>query len=347
VTKKKNHGPIVLDFENHAFLPDLYGEHDSHLTLIEDRLEVSLSSRGNRVSIAGELHNARLAQDVLKLLYARLRDGMSVDTGEVEGAIRLVKANPREGDDMARGRNGYSIHTKRRKITPRSMQQAEYIEQIRENQLVFASGPAGTGKTYLAVAMAVNMLLDGTVDRLILSRPAVEAGESIGFLPGDMREKIDPYLRPLYDALHDMLPDEQVEKQLLNGTIEVAPLGFMRGRTLSNAFIILDEAQNTTAMQMKMFLTRLGENSRMVVAGDPSQVDLPSGERSGLYDAIDILAKLDGISLVEFGEADVVRHPLVTKMVHAYNARDDRIRKARKKRKDKQADSSDAGSSDD
>ncbi|MDX1581394.1 MAG: PhoH family protein, partial [Alphaproteobacteria bacterium] len=200
--------------------------------------------------------------------------------------------------------------------------QADYIDAIERNELVFATGPAGTGKTYLAVAVAVAHFLQGKVDRLILSRPAVEAGESIGFLPGDMREKIDPYLRPLYDALHDMLPGEQVVKYLANGDIEVAPLGFMRGRTLSNAFIILDEAQNTTPMQMKMFLTRLGENSRMVVAGDPSQVDLPLGSRSGLRDALDVLGPIKGIGTVQFTDVDVVRHHLVTKVVQAYNRRD-------------------------
>ena len=330
-TKKKSTS-FLLDFEDNALLPELFGGHDSHLALIEEQLEVTLSSRGNRVSISGDVEAGQLANDVLRMLYARLKDGLSVTLGDVDGAIRLARSNT-SGGDMARRKNGYAIHTKRRTITPRSMQQAQYIEEIRKNQLVFAVGPAGTGKTYLAVATAVSMLLDGSVDRLILSRPAVEAGESIGFLPGDMREKIDPYLRPLYDALHDMLPDDQVEKQLVNGTIEVAPLGFMRGRTLSNAFIILDEAQNTTPMQMKMFLTRLGENSRMIVAGDPSQVDLPSGARSGLHDAIDILGTIDDISLVRFGESDVVRHPLVAKMVQAYNARDERKEALLKKRR--------------
>ena len=330
-TTKKN-SPILLDFEDNALLPELFGEHDRHLALIEEGLEVTLSSRGNRVSVEGTVEAGHLANSVLRMLYTRLKDGLPVGLGDVDGAIRLAQSNARGGSEMASGKNGYAIHTKRRTITPRSLHQSQYIEQIRDNQLVFSVGPAGTGKTYLAVAMAVAMLLDCSVERLILSRPAVEAGESIGFLPGDMREKVDPYLRPLYDALHDMLPDDQVEKLLLNGTIEVAPLGFMRGRTLSNAFIILDEAQNTTPMQMKMFLTRLGENSRMIIAGDPSQVDLPDGARSGLYDAIDILGNVDGIALVRFGESDVVRHPLVSKMVQAYNARDDRREEARKAR---------------
>ena len=331
MTKSQSSATILLDFDDNAVLPELFGEHDAHLALIEERLGVAVSSRGNRVSIAGEAQDGQLAEAVLQMLYARLRDGLPVGPGDVDGAIRLSRANARSSEDIARGKNGYAIHTKRRTITPRSMQQAEYIERIRDHELVFAIGPAGTGKTYLAVAMAVSMLLEGTVDRLILSRPAVEAGESIGFLPGDMREKIDPYLRPLYDALHDMLPDSQVEKQLVNGTIEVAPLGFMRGRTLSNAFIILDEAQNTTPMQMKMFLTRLGENSRMIVAGDPTQVDLPPGARSGLYDAVDILGNIDDIAMVRFGDSDVIRHPLVSKMVRAYTARDERIKAARKK----------------
>ncbi len=337
MSKDKNNASIVLDFDDNAVLPELFGEHDSHLALIEERLDVSLSSRGNRVSVSGAVEDGQLANNVLQMLYARLCDGLPVGTGDVEGAIRLARANTRDSAEIARGKNGYAVHTKRRTITPRSMQQAQYIEQIRTNQLIFAIGPAGTGKTYLAVAVAVSMLLDGSVERLILSRPAVEAGESIGFLPGDMREKVDPYLRPLYDALHDMMPDVQVEKLLSNGTIEVAPLGFMRGRTLSNAFIILDEAQNTTPMQMKMFLTRLGENSRMIVAGDPTQVDLPPGAKSGLQDATDILGRVDGISMVRFGESDVVRHPLVSKMVQAYNARDKRLEAERKKRRDKLA----------
>jgi phosphate starvation-inducible PhoH-like protein len=236
-------------------------------------------------------------------------------TGVGDGAARALAM-------QAIARPDFNVKTKRRSISPRSPTQAAYIQALQENELVFGLGPAGTGKTYLAVAQAVVMLTSGQVDRIVLSRPAVEAGERLGFLPGDLREKIDPYLRPLYDALYDMLPAEQVARRLGNGEIEIAPLAFMRGRTLANAFVILDEAQNTTPMQMKMFLTRLGENGRMAVTGDTSQIDLPSGTRSGLKDAIEILQGVPGVSFVQFGDADVVRHPLVGHIVRAYDKHD-------------------------
>jgi phosphate starvation-inducible PhoH-like protein len=249
-----------------------------------------------------------------------------VGAAEVDASLRMATG---VGDGAARAlamqaiaRPDFNVKTKRRSISPRSPTQAAYIQALQENELVFGLGPAGTGKTYLAVAQAVVMLTSGQVDRIVLSRPAVEAGERLGFLPGDLREKIDPYLRPLYDALYDMLPAEQVARRLGNGEIEIAPLAFMRGRTLANAFVILDEAQNTTPMQMKMFLTRLGENGRMAVTGDTSQIDLPSGTRSGLKDAIEILQGVPGVSFVQFGDADVVRHPLVGHIVRAYDRHD-------------------------
>jgi phosphate starvation-inducible protein PhoH and related proteins len=257
----------------------------------------------------------------LMFLYDRLRRGMPVEIGDVDAAVRLsdTDAVTNTGTDLF-GSENLVIHTRKKHVGPRTAGQVAYLKALRDKDLVFGIGPAGTGKTYLAVATAVQMLTAGKVDRIILSRPAVEAGERLGFLPGDLREKIDPYLRPLYDALHDMLPGEQVVKRLTSGEIEIAPLAFMRGRTLANAFIILDEGQNTTAMQMKMFLTRLGENSRMVVTGDLSQVDLPPGMRSGLRDAVDALQGVDGISFINFTSTDVVRHPLVSRMVDAYDA---------------------------
>ena len=249
-------------------------------------------------------------------LYQRVKAGQPVDPGEVDAALRMADA----GDHGPAG-DEPTIKTRKKRISPRSPTQRRYIEAMQRSELVLGLGPAGTGKTYLAVCFAVEMLITGRVDRLVLSRPAVEAGERLGFLPGDMREKVDPYLRPLYDALYDALPADQVMKKLETGEIEIAPLAFMRGRTLANAFVILDEAQNTTPIQMKMFLTRLGENSRMVVTGDLSQVDLPKGVTSGLRDAADTLDGLDSVSFVHFTERDVVRHPLVARIVGAYERR--------------------------
>ena len=302
-----------LQFDDNALLAELFGDHDKHLARIEQRLDVSVMSRGNRLVVSGAPGAVATARDTLQSLYGRLEGGMAVDLGEVDAALRLAASAPIDGEDTV-------IRTRRRRITPRSVAQAQYIRALKEYELVFGLGPAGTGKTYLAVAVAVSMQSAGHVDRIILSRPAVEAGERLGYLPGDLREKVDPYLRPLYDALHDMLPADQVAKRLANGEIEAAPIGFMRGRTLANAFVILDEAQNTTPMQMKMFLTRLGENSRMAVTGDPSQVDLPTGTRSGLRDAIAILGGVEGVTRVDFTDVDVVRHPLVTRVVRAYEA---------------------------
>ena len=307
---------VQLDFDDNRLLPLLYGAHDKHLAQIEQRLGVSLTSRGNQLIISGPAPAAEVARRTMLRLYQRVKAGQAVDPGEVDAAMRMADA----GDHGPSG-DEPTIKTRKKRISPRSPAQRLYIEAMQRNELVLGLGPAGTGKTYLAVCFAVEMLITGRVDRLVLSRPAVEAGERLGFLPGDMREKVDPYLRPLYDALYDALPADQVMKKLETGEIEIAPLAFMRGRTLSNAFVILDEAQNTTPIQMKMFLTRLGENSRMVVTGDLSQVDLPKGETSGLRDAADTLQGIESVSFIHFTERDVVRHPLVARIVGAYERR--------------------------
>jgi phosphate starvation-inducible PhoH-like protein len=314
---------VQIEFDDNALLPPLFGERDQHLARIERQLGVSLVPRGNLLSIAGPASSIERARAVLNTLYERLRRGSEVDLGEVDAALRIAGALPaEETGTLPLWQEPAPIRTRKRQISARSVAQGDYIRALREHQLVFGLGPAGTGKTYLAVAAAVDMLMTGQVQRIILSRPAVEAGERLGFLPGDLKEKVDPYLRPLYDALHDMLPGEQVLKRLANGDIEVAPLAFMRGRTLSHAFVILDEAQNTTPVQMKMFLTRLGEGARMAVTGDLSQIDLPRGTRSGLTDALETVEGVEGIGVVRFTGADVVRHPLVMRIVHAYEARD-------------------------
>jgi len=307
---------VQLDFDDNRLLPMLYGAHDKHLAQIEQRLAVSLTSRGNQLIITGPADAAELVRRAMQRLYQQVKAGHPVEPAEVDAALRMAGegvANTAGDEPM--------IKTRKKRISARSPMQRRYIEAMQRNELVFGLGPAGTGKTYLAVCFAVEMLITGRVDKLILSRPAVEAGERLGFLPGDMREKVDPYLRPLYDALYDTLPADQVMKKLETGEIEIAPLAFMRGRTLSNAFVILDEAQNTTPIQMKMFLTRLGENSRMVVTGDLSQTDLPQGVRSGLRDAVETLDGIESVSFVHFTERDVVRHPLVSRIVGAYERR--------------------------
>jgi phosphate starvation-inducible protein PhoH and related proteins len=277
---------------------------------------VSIDSRGNEVFIRGTSDaDVHAAAAVLEQLYARLRRGIVIDREEVDAAIRMIR---QEADTGLRVEH-VQVRTDRRLITPRSPNQLGYIRALEKHELVFALGPAGTGKTYLAVAMAVSFLKQRRAERIILSRPAVEAGEKLGFLPGTLEEKVDPYLRPLYDALHDMLPDGKLQQKMGNGQIEIAPLAYMRGRTLSNAFVILDEAQNTTPSQMKMFLTRLGENSRMVVTGDPTQTDLPPGTLSGLADAAGRLGNIPGIAIVGFEREDIVRHPLVTDIIEAYD----------------------------
>jgi phosphate starvation-inducible PhoH-like protein len=304
---------LTLAFEDNRLLAPLFGEHDEHLALIEHRLGVDIVPRGNHVSVRGSADARQSARQVLSGLYDRLRRGLEVSKGDVEGAIRMSRTVTDPGE--AEG----AIRTRKRLVTPRTPTQRHYVEAIRANELVFGSGPAGTGKTYLAVACAAAALGNGEVDRIILSRPAVEAGERLGFLPGDMKEKVDPYLRPLYDALYDVMPANLVAKGIAEGTIEIAPLAFMRGRTLAHSFVILDEAQNTTPPQMKMFLTRLGEGSRMVVTGDPSQVDLPPGISSGLADALATLKDVPGIVSVTFTNADIVRHALVGRIVAAYD----------------------------
>ena len=311
---------LELEFEQPYLLGPLFGDYDRHLVMIEDRLGVNIAARGNRVMIEGEPDSAARARDVLVGLYNRLDQGHDVDTAAVESVIGMA-AQPRlDGiisEEVAQPPR-VMIRTRKKTIVPRSPVQTVYMEALGRDDMIFALGPAGTGKTYLAVAQAVAMLISGQVDRLILSRPAVEAGERLGFLPGDMKDKVDPYLRPLYDALYDMLPTEQVERRIASGEIEIAPLAFMRGRTLNDAFIILDEAQNTTPLQMKMFLTRFGMRSRMVICGDPHQVDLPDPGKSGLADAVSRLEGIRNIATVRFTSADVVRHPLVGRIVDAY-----------------------------
>ncbi|MBE1237976.1 PhoH family protein [Phaeovibrio sulfidiphilus] len=291
----------------------LYGAGDENLDRLEHVLGVEIFSRGDQLDVLGDRDRVNLAWSAIDLLQARARAGEHLIPADVDAAVRMC------GEDHL---PVLSIRTRKGEIRPRSPGQARYIQAMKDAELVFGLGPAGTGKTYLAVAMGVSLFLSRKVERLVLSRPAVEAGERIGFLPGDMREKVDPYLRPMYDALHATLPGEEVVRKLESGEFEVAPLAFMRGRTLSNAFIILDEAQNTTASQMKMFLTRLGENSRMVITGDPSQIDLPGGVKSGLRDALDVLKDEDAIRTIHFTDRDVVRHDLVARIVRAYDRRD-------------------------
>jgi phosphate starvation-inducible PhoH-like protein len=318
-----------MEFDDNSRLAQLFGEHDRNLARIEHDLGVAIAARGNRVAITGDKVQAAAAREVLALLYARLDGGADLDRAEVDAVVRLAAEGRLPAIASAPRAQGAALDHLRRRIQPRTPVQAAYIEAMQSHELVFGLGPAGTGKTYLAVASAVAMLRAGDVDRIILSRPAVEAGERLGFLPGDIREKVDPYLRPLYDALYDMLPPDQVVKRIASGEIEVAPLAFMRGRTLAHAFVILDEAQNTSPVQMKMCLTRLGEGSRMVVTGDLSQIDLPGGTRSGLADAVDALAGVDGVAFIRFTKADMVRHPLVTRVVHAYDEAELRRKAAR------------------
>ena len=310
--------PTIVFFEDPQVVRDLLGDYDANLAVLEDRLGVQAVINGNAVSLRGPEEACSAAKAVLEQLYARLAQGETIGIGEVVGAIHHTRSST-PGDDTALA-EAQQIRTRKRLITARTPMQSAYLKALQQNDLVFATGPAGTGKTYLAVAFAAACLESGRCDRLILSRPAVEAGERLGFLPGDMREKVDPYLRPLYDALYDTLPPERVERGLATGVIEIAPLAFMRGRTLSHAIVILDEAQNCTPVQLKMFLTRLGEQSKMIVTGDPTQVDLPQGKDSGLVEAIDILRGIDDISHIGFTRRDVVRRELVGKIVDAYEA---------------------------
>jgi len=304
---------LVVPFEDNRHLTRLLGEYDSHLALIEDRLGIEAHAHGNVITLNGPEASCQLARGVLEELYGRVAVGEAIGAGDFDGLIRHAREESVPGDGQAQ------ISTRRRVVKARTLAQSTYIRALEKSDLVFGIGPAGTGKTYIAVACAAHCLERGLVERIILSRPAVEAGERLGFLPGDMRDKVDPYLRPVYDALYDVLPPEKVEKDLETGVIEIAPLAFMRGRTLANAYVILDEAQNTTSMQMKMFLTRLGEGSKMAVTGDPSQIDLPFGMKSGLVEATALLEDVPGIEAIRFTGADVVRRDLVARIVEAYD----------------------------
>ena len=316
---------FILTFENNRLASELFGQFDQHLKLLEQRLQIEARARGNSVAITGELQATNQARRALDFLYARLQSGGSVEASDVEGAIRMAVAADDQLSLPTLERKAKlsmaQISTRKKTIAARTPTQDAYMRALERSEMVFGVGPAGTGKTYLAVAHAAQLLERGIVDRIVLTRPAVEAGERLGFLPGDMKEKVDPYLRPLYDALYDMIPGDKVERAITAGVIEIAPLAFMRGRTLANAAIILDEAQNTTSMQMKMFLTRLGENGRMIITGDPSQVDLPRGVTSGLVEALQVLKGVEGVSVVRFKDTDVVRHPLVGRIVQAYDAK--------------------------
>jgi phosphate starvation-inducible PhoH-like protein len=312
---------VVLTFDDNRLASLLFGQYGQNLALIERRLGVVANSRGNQVTLEGSREASEQARRVLESLYERLKRGDELAQGDVDGNIRLALAQGSLFDfDPAVARESFEeINLRKRRVRARTAAQDTYVRALKRHALVFAAGPAGTGKTWLAVAHAVQLFERKEVDRIILSRPAVEAGERLGFLPGDMREKVDPYLRPIFDALYDLMEARIVERALQTGEIEIAPLAFMRGRTLSNAAVILDEAQNTTSMQMKMMLTRLGENSRMVVTGDPSQVDLPPGQTSGLAEAVKLLEGIEGIGHVTFTAADVIRHELVARIVEAYD----------------------------
>jgi len=315
---------LELAFEDNRLAAQLYGEYDQNLALIEQRFEVSATPRGNHVLLNGSASGVDRARRVLESLYAALEEGRQLAMADVDAIIRVIEEEDNQLTLPTLEKKGKvrmaQIATRKATIIARTPAQDAYMRAMERSELVFGVGPAGTGKTYLAVAYAATLLERGDINRIILSRPAVEAGERLGFLPGDMKDKVDPYLRPLYDALYDMMRPENVERGIATGVIEVAPLAFMRGRTLSNALVILDEAQNTTSMQMKMFLTRLGENSKMIVTGDPTQVDLPRGERSGLVEALALLDGVEGVHISRFSDRDVVRHKLVARIVRAYEA---------------------------
>ena len=322
-----DHGPssqLELAFEDNKLAAQLYGDFDQHLALIEQRLSVQATPRGNHVMLRGGASAVDQARRVLESLYGQLEEGQALDVATVDGVIRMIETEDSQLTLPTLEKKGRvrmaQIATRKATIVARTPAQDAYMRAMDRAELVFGVGPAGTGKTYLAVAHAASLLERGDINRIILSRPAVEAGERLGVLPGDMKDKVDPYLRPLYDALYDMMRPEHVERCITSGIIEVAPLAFMRGRTLANAVVILDEAQNTTSMQMKMFLTRLGENSKMIVTGDPTQVDLPRGEKSGLVEAVHLLDGVEGVHVSRFNDKDVVRHALVGRIVRAYEA---------------------------
>ncbi len=325
----------LVEFPDNRLLIDLCGGFDANLAAVEEGFDVQILRRGNLLAIHGDEDARSAAEGALRALYRRLEEGRPVDAGDVDAAIRMsnepeqppsAKPGPGQLELFAGGR--VEIRTQKKLVEPRTAAQRAYVQSLFKQEMVFGVGPAGTGKTYLAVAAAVSMFLEGRVDKIILSRPAVEAGERLGFLPGDMKEKIDPYLRPLYDALNDLMPGKQINRYMEDGRIEVAPLAFMRGRTLANAFVVLDEAQNCTEMQMKMFLTRMGEGSRMAITGDPSQIDLPPGTRSGLRQALSLLSGVKGVDTVRFSAADVVRHPLVARIIEAYDGAQKKARSA-------------------
>ncbi|WP_454275316.1 PhoH family protein [Roseovarius sp. MBR-154] len=315
----------LVEFPDNRLLIELCGEYDRNLADIEKSLGIQILRRGNQLVVVGE-HEARdAAADVLGALYERLENGKSVERGDVDRELRMGSGEDEPGglagDQLEMFKGGaVEIKTRKKLVEPRTDAQKAYVRSLFAHELAFGIGPAGTGKTYLAVAVGVNMFIEGHVDRIILSRPAVEAGEKLGYLPGDMKDKVDPYMQPLYDALNDFLPGKQVQKLIEEKRIEIAPLAFMRGRTLANAFVVLDEAQNATSMQMKMFLTRLGEGSRMVITGDRTQIDLPRGVPSGLADAERLLKTIPQISFNYFTARDVVRHPLVAAIIEAYEA---------------------------
>lgn len=312
----------IIEFQNNDLLPLLFGEHNTNLGYLEKKLGIHIADRGNHITLSGHDADIQAAEKILHTLWRRIEKKQDVGRAEIDAALRFIQNKPDKTEntkDAGMDESDSVIRTRKKTIVPRSPNQAAYMQSILKNEMVFGLGPAGTGKTYLAVAVGVSMFLGGKVERLIFCRPAIEAGERLGFLPGDMKEKVDPYLRPIYDALHDMLDADFMMRKMTEGDIEIAPLAFMRGRTLSNAFVILDEAQNTTCTQMKMFLTRMGEASRMVITGDITQTDLPVGIKSGLRDATELLEGIEGIEFMRFNKDDVIRHPLVGKIVNAYD----------------------------
>ncbi|MFH0787039.1 MAG: PhoH family protein [Pseudomonadota bacterium] len=312
-----------MSFENNPLAQSLFGEHNQNIHLVEQRLGLRISTKGNTLQIRGDEHDVRLAQRLFSELYGLLKKGYPLYDNDIDFAIRFLKENQEAGLQEV-FLDAVYVTSQKRVITPKTQNQKDYIEAIRNFDIVFGIGPAGTGKTYLAMSMAISALMKNEVIRIVLARPAVEAGEKLGFLPGDLYEKVNPYLRPLYDALHDMMNFEKATRLVQRGIIEVAPLAFMRGRTLNDSFVILDEAQNTTSEQMKMFLTRLGFSSKAVITGDITQIDLPEGKTSGLVEAQQLLKGVEDIAFISFSKKDVIRHPLVQKIIKAYEELDEK-----------------------